>query len=318
MMSFMALYRSQSGGKPFVVRSGCALLPHPHNPKAIIMHGGRTAPGVETGKPHTTANGFQTILSDWHVLTLTEHTATSGGGKSIVIQSTELQRRPCIQKADLAACKHCLWAVGNQSTGSKSTSLPVLVCGGSAALEHRPLSTVDINFKSMSVSLRDASSAPGPAFALTSSVCCTSVSGPQGNLGLFLTPIRKPQPAVGVLEVESQAEGRRWAVAQQRTLPLPACDAISPLCVASATVTQAGRNGSVAGQVNGNGKLQGVIVVAQGQVGQNRPVLYVWADSGIGGKVSAPALHPAAIRGGAAQQQLTRCEYLPFHCVSCA
>jgi hypothetical protein len=283
-----------------VVRSGCALIPHPHVPNAIILHGGRTVPGVENGKPHSTANGSQTILADWQLLTFSSQISTSARSKSLVIESAELQRTSSVQSADLAACKHCLWPIGDPATGRKGTPLYVLVCGGSAALEQRPLSTVEIDLKSMFVSLKETStcSGSGSTSALTSAVCCANVPGTQGKHGLFLLPIRKPQPSVVVCAVECQVGGCRWSLAHQRTLPSPPCDTLTPLCVASAAAVRAGQAGAVVGQGLRTRKEQGVLVVAQGQTGDKRPSLYVWADPGIEGKVSTPALHPAALRPG--------------------
>lgn len=259
-------------------------------------------PGVENGKPHSTANGSQSILADWHLLTLVSQNSTSAHTKALVMESAELQRTSSVQQADLAACKHCLWPLGNPGVGSKGTSFPVLVCGGSAALEQRPLSTVDVDIKSMCVSLKDTSAGSGSTSALTSAACCANVPGSQGNHGLFLLPIRKPQPAVVVCAVDCQAGGRKWSVAQQRTLPSPACDTLTPLCVASAAATRTGQAGAVVGQGHGNSREHGVLVVAQGQTGDKHPALYVWADPGMGGKVSIPALHPAAVRAGQDRQ----------------
>ena len=259
---------------------------------------------METGKPHTTANGAQTILSDWHLLTLYSQNSTGARSKALVLESAQLQCSSSVQQADLAACKHCLWPAGDPAAASKGASFPVLVCGGSAALEQRPLSTVDIDIKSMCVSLKEIAGSGGPASALTSAVCCASAPGSPGRHGLFLLPIRKPQPAVVVCAVECQAGGRKWSVAQQRTLLSPACDALMPLCVASAAAARAGSAGPVVEQGHVHSKEQAVLVVAQGQTGDEHPALYVWADPGMGGKVSSPALHPAAARGR--QDQHTR------------
>jgi hypothetical protein len=264
------------------------------------LHGGRTVPGVEHGKPHSTSNGSQTILSDWQLLTFSSQISTSARSNPLIIESAELQRSSSVQAADLAACKHCLWPIGDSGTGKQDGPLSLLVCGGSAALQQRPLSTVEVDVSSMCVSLTESGggSGSGPMSALTSAVCCANVPGAHGNLGLFLLPIRKPQPSVVVCAVECQVGEGRWSLAQQRTLPSPACDTLTPLCIASAAAVSTGQAGTAMSTGLGNRQEKGVLVVAQCQTGDQRPSLYVWADPRMGGKVTTPALHPAAVRVG--------------------
>lgn len=247
-----------TAAKAFVLRSGCALLPHPSSSGHVILHGGRSTADVQPGTATTPASRENCVLSDWHLLSLSAPSATSA---PLEVHAAPLHTTPDVAQACLQTCKHCLLPATAAPSGSR---LDVAVFGGSRGLTTpHPCSVVTIDVESRRITLAHSARAatlqtlcPSPAQAM----CCGAADVRSGRGAAYLLPgSSNAEMSLGVMAVTSSGVSHAWS----SSLPLPPQPGAKPTWTALCAAGEAGGRG-------------GVIVLAQCTVSGDLVGVYAW------------------------------------------
>lgn len=251
-------------GKAFVLRSGCALLPHPWSPNHIIMHGGRSTADVQQPAAIAASSREKLVLSDWHLLTLS---APPSSASAIEVHAALLRTSSAVAQACLQTCKHCLVATTAAPHGKQ---LPVAVCGGSRGLSNpRPCTIVTVDISDRRVGLAD-SSRVGALQAIRPSLqhaqCGGAIDLRSGRVAAFLLP--DGGPCREMLLSVAAITGGSIAEAWKGGLGLPPQEGAQPAWTALCVSSYAPR-----GQNNGSGR---AVVVAQCMVDDKLAGVFAW------------------------------------------